>query len=206
MKKLKCESCGGDIELDENKEFATCPFCQTKYQLNETKNIYIKMDEDIKEAALSIFKRNEKFGKIFGIIFAVIFLFAAGFIGYNIIKQVSGTSSFDVKRFNNEFEIRKGTQGKTTVGYLIDDIVTNNKTNKRKIKVVFGDINTTDPDEIVGIKKQLKDEFSKEYEIGFDYDDKGYITKVTIEESDSSMMESMKEKVDEISGKMEEKE
>ena len=43
MKKLKCESCGGDIELDENKEFATCPFCQTKYQLNETKNIYIKM-------------------------------------------------------------------------------------------------------------------------------------------------------------------
>ena len=188
MKKLKCESCGGDIEVDEKKEFATCPFCQTKYQLNEKKEIYIKMDEDIKEAALGVFKRNEKVGKIVGVIFAIIFIIAAAFIGYNVYTQMSGTSSFDIKSFNNKYEIHKGTQSKTSVSSLLDDIVTNNKTNKRKITVVFGKVNTTDPDEIVAIKKDLKDMLSAEYEIGFDYDDKGFIEKVTIEEVKSQIM------------------
>ena len=30
MKKLKCESCGGDVEIDENKKIEKCPFCKTK--------------------------------------------------------------------------------------------------------------------------------------------------------------------------------
>ena len=187
MKKLKCESCGGDIEVDGNKEFATCPFCQTKYQLNEKKEIYIRMDEDIKKAALGAFNRSQKVGKVIGIVFAIIFLFTAGFIGYNFYQQTSGTSSFDIKRFNSKFEFYKGTKDSTSVSRLLDEVVTNNKTNKRKITVVFGDVKTDDPDQIVKIKKDLKDMLSAEYEVGIDYDDKGFAEKVTIEEEISQI-------------------
>ena len=199
MKKLKCESCGGDIELDENKEFATCPFCQTKYQLNETKKIYIKMDDDIKQAALNVFKRNEKFSKVFGFFFAIVFICVFSFIGYNIFKQVNGTDSFEVKRYNSKFEMRNGTQGKMALGSLLDDVVTNNKTNKHKITVVFDEIVTDNPSEIVSIKKSLKDDFSAQYEVGFDYDKKGLINKVTIEEDESSLIKDVMEKDKEYS-------
>ena len=201
MKKLKCESCGGDIELDENKEFATCPFCQTKYQLNETKKIYIKMDDDIKQAALNVFKRNEKFGKVFGFFFAIVFICVFSFIGYNIFKQVNGTDSFEVKRYNAKFEMRNGTQGKMALGILLDDVVTNNKTNKHKITVVFDEIVTDNPVDIVSIKKSLKDEFFAQYEVGFDYDKKGLINKVTIEEGESSLIKDVMDKDREYSDK-----
>ena len=201
MKKLKCESCGGDIELDENKEFATCPFCQTKYQLNETKKIYIKMDDDIKQAALNVFKRNEKFGTVFGFFFAIVFICVFSFIGYNIFKQVNGTDSFEVKRYNAKFEMRNGTQGKMALGSLLDDVVTNNKTNKHKITVVFDEIVTDNPVDIVSIKKSLKDEFFAQYEVGFDYDKKGLINKVTIEEGESSLIEDVMDKDREYSDK-----
>ena len=35
MKKLRCSSCNGELTLDENKEYATCNYCGTKYKLKE---------------------------------------------------------------------------------------------------------------------------------------------------------------------------
>ena len=35
MKQLKCNNCGATIEItDEDKDFAICPYCKAKYQLN----------------------------------------------------------------------------------------------------------------------------------------------------------------------------
>ena len=186
MKKLKCESCGGDIEIDESKNLATCPFCNTKYQLNETKNVYLKVDEDIKKAALGAFERNQKISKVMFLIFGVFFVFIFGIVAYNIFKQTTGTSEFDIRSFNSKYEINKGTEVKENVNNLIDNIVTNNKTNKRKITVVFNGESITDPDKLVAIKKELKNWPRYEYEVGFDYDKDGFIEKATIEEIDNS--------------------
>ena len=50
MKKLRCTSCNGELELDEKKEYATCKYCNTKYKLNEDLTINVKLDDDTKEA------------------------------------------------------------------------------------------------------------------------------------------------------------
>ena len=50
MEKLKCESCGGDLLVDDDKEYATCPYCGTKYKLNDDVNVNIKMDNVMKNA------------------------------------------------------------------------------------------------------------------------------------------------------------
>jgi len=40
MEKLKCESCGANLEIDENKEYATCKYCNLKYKLKNKDFIY----------------------------------------------------------------------------------------------------------------------------------------------------------------------
>jgi hypothetical protein len=74
-----------------------------------------------------------------------------------------------------------GTEWGSSVSRLIDKVITNNKTNdKHIITVVFNDVNSTDSDVIRNIKKSLGD--WTEYEVILDYDDKGFVYLVTIEE------------------------
>ena len=49
MEKLKCTSCGGNLEVEENKEYAVCDHCGAKYKLNKDLNVNIKLDDDVKE-------------------------------------------------------------------------------------------------------------------------------------------------------------
>lgn len=68
----------------------------------------------------------------------------------------------------------------------VDNIIKNNKKDKEHlIEVVFdGTSYGTDPSNISNVKNNLR-EFNgnkfQEYEISLDYDDKGYVNKVTIE-------------------------
>lgn len=88
---------------------------------------------------------------------------------------------FDKKSFNSQYEYRTGTKWGSSVASLLDDVITNNKTNKEHIiKVVFGEITTTDHNEIKNMKRKL-DDFT-DYEVSLDYDDKGWANKITIEE------------------------
>lgn len=48
---LKCESCGADLELTVNKDFAFCPYCGTKILIKE-ESIRINRD-DAKEAGFA---------------------------------------------------------------------------------------------------------------------------------------------------------
>ena len=185
MKKLECESCGGMMNIDENKEFATCPYCNTKYKLNEDKNIYIKLDEDTK----NILKNKTKtIGKIsalimiphtiIGIIIFIISISIFIFIGTNIYKT---EKSAQIKWFNDNYETYSGTKSKFSIEILLDDVITNNKTNKNLlITVIYHDTSTTNPDEIINIKHSLQD-WTK-YEVKLDYDNNGYVNKVTIED------------------------
>lgn len=104
---------------------------------------------------------------------------------FGIFSDVFDTSGyfedFDKNSFNNQFEMRTGTQYGTFVSSLLDDVITNNKTNSDYlIEVVFGEVATTTPDEIKNIKRNL-DNFT-DYEVSLDYDNDGYANKITIEE------------------------
>ena len=90
-------------------------------------------------------------------------------------------SEFDITRFNSSFEMYMGTEYGSSVGRLLDEIITNNKKNEDNLVTVkFKETNTKDPEEIKNLKKQL-DEWTK-YEVSFEYDDDGLIYLATIEE------------------------
>lgn len=91
------------------------------------------------------------------------------------------------KSFNNTFETYQGTESGTATGWQIDKIIKNNKTNNEHlIEVVFDGVSYgTDSDRIKEIKNSLNNNWTgsgfQEYEISLDYDDNGYVNKVTIE-------------------------
>lgn len=211
MKQLKCNNCGATIEItDEDKDFAICPYCKAKYQLNETKNINIKIDDNTKELltnGFNIFKNSSKIAIIPIIIFFMIVITLIITITINIFKQVnkqnnSINNTIETKEntttneddtinnikdkinksfFNSPFESYSGTKSKFLTEPLLDKIVTNNKTNKDMlVTLIYKDKETTDPDTIIEIKHSLNDK--TKYEIKIDYDEEGYVNKVTIED------------------------
>ena len=74
MEKLKCSSCGGEITIDDDKEYGTCPYCGTKYKLNEDINFNIKMDDNTKEVLTSGAKHFSKFLLIPVVLFVFVFV------------------------------------------------------------------------------------------------------------------------------------
>lgn len=90
---------------------------------------------------------------------------------------------FDKKAFNTSFEFKTGTKQGTIVSSLLDDVITNNKTNKKHIiTVIFGDLNSNDPNKIKDAKRSI--ETFDDYEISLDYDNDGFVNTVTIEKSE----------------------
>lgn len=88
--------------------------------------------------------------------------------------------------FNNQFEIYKGSNYGTAAALLLDEVITNNKKDSNHIiTVIFEDKATSTPDEIKEIKKGFGTWDT--YEITFDYDEKNYIEKVTIEKNKSGL-------------------
>ena len=99
------------------------------------------------------------------------------FGGFNDLFDVT---DFDKSSFNTTFEFKSGTRMGASVLSLLDDVITNNKTNKKHIiTVIFGDLNSSDPTEIKNSKKNI-DNFT-DYEVSIDYDKDGYVNSVTIE-------------------------
>ena len=88
--------------------------------------------------------------------------------------------TFEKESFNSKFEFRTGQNYGSTVMKLFDDVITNNKKNQDHIiTVAFGETSTSNPDELKNTKKNL-DEWTK-YEISVDYDENGYVNKITVE-------------------------
>ena len=88
--------------------------------------------------------------------------------------------SFTDEMFNSDYEFYSGTQSEFRVSELLDNVITNNKKNsKNTITVKYGDIESSNSDEIKNIKLNLDD--SGKYEISFDYDDNKKINKITID-------------------------
>lgn len=85
------------------------------------------------------------------------------------------------KSFNSSFEMYSGTESSLSVKSLLDRVITNNKkSTDHQIEVSYKEVTTKDSEEI----KNLKSNFvtSSDYEVSLDYDDDGFVNKVTIED------------------------
>lgn len=206
MKQLKCDNCGAKIDItDENNEFATCPYCKAKYQLNERKDIYIRMDDNTKELltnGFNLFNKRSKITLIPMIIVFIIIFITVLTLFINTRSRINKTNKNDnniseanktndtineVKDkisksfFNSPYESYSGTNPKIFVENILDKAVTNNKTNKDMlITVIYNTQETTDPDTIIDIKHSLDKD--KKYEVKLDYDEEGYVNKITLED------------------------
>lgn len=93
---------------------------------------------------------------------------------------------FDKNNFNSNYSFYSGTQPGQSVSMLIDNIINKNKTEKdHLVELVFDNTSYgTDPDNIKQTKNMIQT-FSgyniQYYEVSIDYDDDGYVNKVTIE-------------------------
>lgn len=109
-------------------------------------------------------------------------------------EQLEDNKLDEIKRYNSKFEAYSGTKTGNFVETLLELVVTNNKTQKdHLITVKYNQNETNVPDEIKGIK--LKLEKLDEYEVTLDYDDNGYVNKVTIEYINQSEINQMKEEI-----------
>ena len=115
-----------------------------------------------------------------------------GFIGYRIYTTFTDNEkehdSFEVNSFNTPYETDAGKRSGFFIVGTLDDIVTNNKTNKSHIiTVVYNDITTTEEKKIKEIRNKLSDR--KDYDVSLDYDSNGYVNKYTIEDIEVSKKE-----------------
>ena len=103
---------------------------------------------------------------------------AKGYINVFVIEKIKNSSK--AKSFNFMYEAHNGTNVGIRVKNVLDDVITNNKTNSDHIiRVVYYSINTDNVDEIRNLKKSFDD--WTDYEIILDYDEYGYINQITIE-------------------------
>lgn len=196
---LKCKNCGANLKVADENDIINCPYCQASYKLDdETQHIKyedmensgyefekgrIKAQQEIINNDKNADNKRKKFLFIFGIILIIF-----GIIWSAIVFRKGGTmnntmanfrENADKRSFNSSFEMYDGTVQKIFVTTILDNVNSNNKKNKDKIvSVKYNGVEMTDSDEIIEIKKEFVD--GKFYEVILDYDDDGYVNKVTI--------------------------
>lgn len=178
MKKMKCESCGANLKIDEKGEYAYCSFCRAKYKLKEDLNVNLNlnMDDNMKGFIEKPMKYAKTGLKIYMIFFAIIFVVVLTIIVSTFViigEKVSGPSSFDISSHNSSLELYSGKQSKFFIESLLDNINTNNKTNDIIVTVKFDNKEYSESEDIIMLKQMLD---NKSYEIDFEYNSKGFIT------------------------------
>ena len=88
-------------------------------------------------------------------------------------------NQISLQTFNGTLELYKGSNSGSSLKRLFDEIITSNKKEDKLIVVKYAQIETQDTEEINNLKLSIKD--SNNFAVSFDYDEKGYINKVTIQ-------------------------
>lgn len=89
-------------------------------------------------------------------------------------------SSFGKDTFNAEFEHYSGSKNGFSVENMLEDVITNNKKNTdKKISIKYNEINTTEPEEIKKLKKDIND--WDKFEISINYNENGYVNEIVLE-------------------------
>jgi len=97
-----------------------------------------------------------------------------------IVLELTEKDMTEVNWFNSSFKSYSGTKWGTRVKDMLDDIITNNKTNPDRIlTVIYKDINTSDVETIKNLKSNFND--WTDYEVSINYNEEGYIYQFVIE-------------------------
>lgn len=107
----------------------------------------------------------------------------SGIMGGNLSEQIEQTQNkVSVQAFNGKIELYAGTSNPLFAVTMLDNIITSNKTNDKKVEVEYSGTKTTDETKIKSIKQKINTlKINQNLEITCDYDTEGYICKVTIE-------------------------
>ena len=198
---LKCNNCGAQLKVEEGTSQVKCEFCGSTFSVDDAYNEGYKytkgvlkahseqMEEDFNKAQDLIDDFIGKPSKVFSIAFVAIFILIFGFIGYGIYTTFTDFEtthdSFEVDSFNTPYETDAGKRSGFFIVRTLDDIVTNNKTNKSHvITVVYNGITATEEKSIKEIRNMLSE--NKYYDVSLDYDSNGYVNKFTIEDIESN--------------------
>ncbi len=193
LKKLACKNCGAKLEIEEGASQVKCNFCGTSFSVedaynegyNYTKGVLKATDEHMKENLKTVGKIPMALGIIVIIMFFVIF----SIISYRIINSnnisdlqdewTKESAEIDKKYFNHQYEIYSGKKSTFFISHALDNIVTNNKTNKNYIITVsYNNITSNEESKIKEIRDMLNNNI--DYDISLDYDSRGYVNKFTI--------------------------
>lgn len=181
MKKMKCESCGGTLRVEDNGEYARCDFCRAKYKLDDKLdvNVNFKMDDKITDTFNQTFKMARTSFSAISIIFILFFIIMIVIAVFSFVgKKESGISNndysntFNVAAHNNPIKMYSGKQSKFFLESLLDNINENNKTDDIKILIKFKDNEYSVSEDIIMLKQMLE---KKDYEVDFEYNSDGYI-------------------------------
>lgn len=198
---LKCNNCGAQLKVEEGSSQVKCEFCGSTFSVDDAYNEGYKytkgvlkahseqMEEAFNEAQDLIDGFIGKPSRVFSIVFVAIFILIFGFIGYGIYRTFTDSEreaeSFEVNSFNTPYETDAGKRSGFFIVRTLDDIVTNNKTNKSHvITVVYNGITATEEKSIKEIRNMLSE--NKDYDVSLDYDSNGYVNKFTIEDIESN--------------------
>lgn len=88
-------------------------------------------------------------------------------------------TEYEISTFNASLEMYAGTKWGTHAISVIDRIITINKTEERKVTIVYKNKEIQDEKELKEIKKKIEN--FDDYEITCSYDEEGFINKVEIE-------------------------
>ena len=198
---LKCNNCGAQLKVEEGTSQVKCEFCGSTFSVDDAYNEGYKytkgvlkarseqMEEDFNKAQDLMDSFIGKPSRVFSIIFVIIFILIFAFIGYHMYVGFSDSrnsrDSFEIDSFNTPYETDAGKRSGFFIVRTLDDIVTNNKTNKSHIiAVVYNGITATEEKSIKEIRNMLSE--NKDYDVSLDYDSNGYVNKFTIEDIESN--------------------
>lgn len=203
--KLKCPNCGASFKAEKEQKEFFCEYCRTTTLLDDG---VIKVEHTIvdknKEEGLKIVKGVGITYLIIGGIVFVIIIAIIGIIIFNVSKinsnnnsnnnfkdnamddlfdidteEDSGFDEVQIMGFNAQFELYSGTQSAFFMEPLLNNISLNNKKQKEHIVVILYDNKEiSSSEDVVNFKHSLDD--NADYEVSLDYDEDGFVNKVTI--------------------------
>lgn len=145
----------------------------------------------VNKAAGEILTTSKEIDKESTSIFMSFMNFIKEIVSGQIEEQKEEDKQNEIKQYNSKFDIYSGKQYGNFLDNLLENVINNNKTQKEHIITVkYNQKETNIPEEIKTIKSQL--EKLDEYEVTLDYDDNGYVNKVTIEFAKGSEFNQMK--------------
>lgn len=175
IKNINCPNCGANLNIDENKKYIKCQYCNTN----------LAIEKDINDEINAIVLNNTKIIAktiIFITVFAIIIISTITMfsISSNVFKK--SKNNFDINKFNNSFTYAAGTKNGLFVADTLDNVISNNKQNKKHQIFVKYDNNskTNKENKIIEIKDTLNN--FDQYEVIIDYDLDGYVNLITIKE------------------------